>query len=179
MGSSENGSDRVTVSEAVAAFLAARGCTDAFTVSGAGNLRILDAIHRLGKTRLVACHHEQACAQAAIAYYRVSGRIAPVVVTCGGGAANVVTGVVGAWMDSIPLFVIAGQESIRNDRLRAYGVQGFSLSDMVAKQTNSAFLLTGAAQAGFSLGLAWDRMQKKRPGPVVIEIPMDVQGHAV
>ena len=92
---------------------------------------MLDAVVQLGVTQLISCHHEQACALASVGYYRASGKIAPVIVTCGGGAANVVTGIVSAWMDSIPLFVIAGQESVRNESLRAYGVQGFSLGAMV------------------------------------------------
>lgn len=157
------------VSEILARFLAER-VSHCFTVSGAGNIRILNALSKT-PIQIISCHHEQACAQASIAYYRVSGRVAPVVVTCGGGASNVVTGIVSAWMDSIPLFVIAGQESRRNERLRAYGVQGFDLITMVERQTKfSRFELTEDGFRG-----SWEEMLINRPGPVLIEIPMDVQ----
>ena len=176
-------------SDALAGFIADLGCTHVFTVSGAGNIRMLDAIHRLGKTEIISTHHEQAAAMAAIGYYRASGEIAPVIVTCGGGAANVVTGIVSAWMDSIPLFVLAGQESRRNDKLRAYGVQGFNLSRMVHGFTDygtkesavvkDADLIETSDRIEFRLESCWDRMLQDRFGPVVIEVPMDVQGYAV
>ena len=163
----------MTVSDVIDQFFAEKGLTHAFGIVGAGNMRIFDAIYRLGKTQIICTHHEQAAAQAAIAYYRMSGRIAPVLVTCGGGASNVVTGIVSAWMDSIPLFVIAGQESRRNDKLRAYGVQGFDLLDMTHKQTKGRWMLS----KGECLQPAWDAMMYRRPGPVLIEAPIDVQGH--
>lgn len=161
----------VMVGNIIAEFFFEKGVRHAFTISGAGDIRILDAIQTLGRTELISCHHEQSCAMAAIAYWRVCGVIAPVIVTCGGGAANVVTGIVSAWMDSIPLFVIAGQESRRNERLRAYGVQGFNLSRMVERQTK--FSRWEPSLQGFRC--AWDEMFRDRPGPVVLEVPMDLQ----
>ena len=165
-----------TVSDLIAAFLVERGCKHVFGVVGAGNMRIFDAIQRRGYTQIVCCHGEQAAGQAAIGYYRVSGAIAPVLVTCGGGASNVVTAIVSGYMDSIPLFVIAGQESRRNDKLRAYGVQGWDLVSAVAKVTKRAKIETQAYHVGDSLNLSYTLMMKGRPGPVVIEVPMDVQG---
>lgn len=186
----------VTVSDLIAQFFEERGCRHAFGVVGAGNMRIFDAIQRLGRMEIICCHGEQAAAQAAIGYFRASSKIAPVLVTCGGGASNVVTGVISAWMDSIPLFVVAGQESRRNDKLRAYGVQGFSLKRMVEGVVNEAVLIesaykgwqldfadlyrkTGQAQMFDSGGGHGAYRNVVRPGPVVIEVPMDVQGMAV
>ena len=166
----------MTVSDLIAQFFAKRGCEHAFTISGAGNLRLLDAIHRLGKTTLVSCHHEQACAQAAIGYYRVSGKIAPCIVTCGGGAANIVTGIVSAWMDSIPLFVIAGQENFRNEKLRAYGVQGLNLSKMVHDVCKGAICIVNDPNIAGTIDESYRHAIENRPGPVIIEIPMNVQG---
>ena len=165
----------MTVADLVAEFFEARGCRHAFGVVGAGNMRVFDAIARRGYTHVICTHSEQAAAQAAIGYFRVRGQIAPVLVTCGGGASNVVTGVVSAWMDSIPLFVVAGQESRRNHKLRAFGVQGFDLLDMLHRQTKGRWM----AEKGACLQPAWDAMIYRRPGPVVIEIPMDVQGQQV
>lgn len=175
----------MTISDLIAQFFAEREFTHCFTVSGAGNIRILDAIRRLGKTKIICTHGEQAAAQAAIGYYRASDRVAPVIVTCGGGAANVVTGIVSAWMDSIPLFVIAGQESRRNDKLRAYGVQGFDLSKMVAGVTKDAGLLQTTLCAKpilhglYKYAIETHPALDRRFGPVVLEIPMDVQGAEV
>ena len=141
---------------------------------GPGNMRVVDAVVRHG-IEMVCTHGEQAAAQAAIGYYRASGRIAPVLVTCGAGASNVVTGVVSAWMDSVPLFVIAGQESRRNDKLRAYGVQGFNLGAMcddVAKWHHMA----DAMDIKWALYWAWFNMADGRNGPSILEVPMDVQG---
>lgn len=170
----------MTVSDLVAQFFKEKGLIHAFTVSGAGNIRLLDAISRLGYTELICCHHEQACAQAAIGYYRASGRVSPCIVTCGGGASNVVTGIVDAWMDSIPLFVIAGQEAIRNEKLRAYGVQGLNLSAMVQDVTKFSlpilFVCAHFNPTYMSLDGLWEEMLSGRPGPVLIEIPTDVQG---
>ena len=78
-------------------------------------------------------------------------------------------------MDSIPLFVIAGQESVRNESLRAYGVQGFSLGAMVAGQTKRAYLTQTENDVAVMLVHAYETMLEGRPGPVVVEIPMDVQ----
>ena len=169
----------MTVSDLIAQFFAERGCGHVFTVSGAGNIRLLDAIARLGETVIVSCHHEQAAAQAAIGYWRGSGRVAPVVVTCGGGAANVVTGVVSAWMDSIPLFVIAGQESRRNDNLRAYGVQGWPMGRAMREVTKGHTLIDEFCDSLLTITAQYDEMLSGRPGPVVIEVPMDVQGAQV
>ena len=167
----------VTVSDLIAQFFEERGCRHAFGVVGAGNMRIFDAIHRRGYTKIICTHGEQAAAQSAIGYYRVSGRMAPVIVTCGGGASNVVTGVVSAWMDSIPMFVVVGQESRRNDKLRAYGVQGFDLVSMVQNVCKAAALMDLPCDP--MIYSAYETMLRGRPGPVVIEVPMDVQGHAV
>lgn len=167
-----------TVSDLIAAFLVERGCKHVFGVVGAGNMRVVDAVVRHG-IEMVCTHSEQAAAQAAIGYYRASGRIAPVLVTCGAGASNVVTGVVSAWMDSVPLFVIAGQESRRDDRLRAYGVQGFSLSAMTDDVSKISRMVTDAKVCKTALDYMWWKMSDGRPGPVVIEVPMDVQGHAL
>ncbi len=161
------------VGQLIAEFFAEKGLTHAFTVSGAGNIRILDAIARLGKTELICCHHEQACAQAAIGYYRVSGRVAPVIVTMGGGAANVITGVISAYMDSIPLLVIAGAENNYRPyrKFRSYGVQSFDLPHVVESVTkwSSTVLDLGG------LELAYRKATTGRFGPVVIEVPMDIQ----
>lgn len=163
----------MTVSDQIAEFLAEKGCLHAFGIIGAGNLAIFDAIHRLGRTQIICVHHEQAAAQAAIAYFRASSKIAPVLVTTGAGSANAITGVLSAWMDSIPLYVIAGQEASRNDALRAYGVQGFDVLHSVSKMTKGRVSVRQHSVVEWKD--LWNTMLEGRMGPVWIEVPTDVQ----
>src|ERR1700759_1431545 len=95
-------------SEVVAEFLADRGIKHVFGIIGAGNANIFDAIGRLGETEIVCVHHEQAATMAMQIYYRMTGQPTAALLTTGGGAANGVTGVVSAWMDSMPGVVISG-----------------------------------------------------------------------
>lgn len=164
----------MTVAEHVAATLAERGIKHVFGVIGSGNAAIFDAIAKLGKTEIVACHHEQAAVMAANAYYRVSGTVTCALVTTGAGSSNAVTGVLSAYMDSIPLVVIAGQEpSSRRYVGRSIGVQGFNASSVVGDMAVCLEWWNHDA-----LNRAFALSQKIRPGPVWLEIPQDVQvGH--
>jgi len=87
----------------------------------------------------------------------------------------VVTGIVSAWMDSIPLFVIAGQESRRNEKLRAYGVQGFDLTRMADGVCKSSIRIVNDPNIPANLDEVYRHALEGRPGPVVIEVPMDIQ----
>src|SRR6185312_15633560 len=94
----------------IAEFLAKIGAKSIFAISGASDLRILDAIHRHPKLDYICPHHEQAGVMAAIAYHRISKNPGVMLVTAGPGATNAVTGIASAFLDSIPLVVIGGQE---------------------------------------------------------------------
>jgi acetolactate synthase-1/2/3 large subunit len=100
-----------------------------FCITGAGNLAIIDAIVREGSIKVVYSHHEQAAVMEAQGYSRVSGKTGLALVTTGGGAANSLTGILSAYLDSIPVVIISGNESSFHcdniASLRAYGVQGF------------------------------------------------------
>ena len=99
----------IKVSEYVAAFLADHGMTDCFMVTGGGAMHLDDAIGHNEKINCIFNHHEQACAIAAEGYTRMTGKLAAVCVTSGPGGTNAITGVMGGWLDSIPMFVISGQ----------------------------------------------------------------------
>lgn len=114
----------------VADFLVARGVTDVFSVVGGGAMHLNDALgHKKGLT-VTYNHHEQACAMAAEVYARLDNRIAAVCVTTGPGGTNALTGVVGGWLDSIPMFIISGQ--VRYDTTARYArvFTGTSLRSM-------------------------------------------------
>ena len=105
----------------VADFLAARGVTDVFSVVGGGAMHLNDALGHNPRLHVTYNHHEQACAIAAEAYARLENKIAAVCVTTGPGGTNALTGVVGGWLDSIPMFVISGQ--VRYDTTARYAAQ--------------------------------------------------------
>jgi acetolactate synthase I/II/III large subunit len=164
-------------SEAVAQFLKDKGVRHAFGIVGAGNAAIFDAVHRLGYTQIVCVHHEQAATMAAQAYWRVSGVLGVSIVTTGGGSANAVTGVVSAWMDSIPTLTISGNEARSHceSLWRGWGVQGFDSVAMVKKVTKNARRVYVARAISRSLEEATNEALTGRFGPVWVDIPRDIQ----
>lgn len=97
------------VSDYIAEYIAQWGIRDVFTVTGGGAMHMNDAFGHHPKLHCTYQHHEQACAMAAEAYARMDNRMAAVCVTTGPGATNAITGVLGGWMDSIPMLVFSGQ----------------------------------------------------------------------
>ena len=97
------------LSDYVADFLVANGINTAFSVTGGGAMHLNDSLGHKEGLKVVYNHHEQACAIAAEAYARIYNRIAALCVTTGPGGTNAITGVVGGWLDSIPMLVISGQ----------------------------------------------------------------------
>ena len=171
----------------VADFLVEHGVTDCFSVVGGGAMHLNDALgHRKG-LQVTYNHHEQACAIAAEAYARLDNRIAAVCVTTGPGGTNALTGVVGGWLDSIPMFIISGQ--VRYDTtaryamqftdglpLRAMGDQEYDIVKSVAPMTKYAVMIEDPKMIRYALEKAWHLATTGRPGPVWIDIPVNFQG---
>lgn len=165
----------MTVAEEVAAYLAERGIIHAFGIVGAGNLALFDAIARLGKTEIICCHHEQAAVMSASAYFRTGGVVTVALVTTGAGSSNALTGVLSSFMDSIPVVVLAGNEqSTRPDIGRARGVQGYDSVAVAKYMTKHAFRLRPPTYIKSQVEGAFGHAAAGRPGPVWLEIPMDV-----
>ena len=99
----------VRVADYIARALANHGVRQVFLVTGGGAMHLNDAIGRCKDLAYVCCHHEQACAMAAESYFRTSGRMAAVNVTSGPGGTNAITGLYGAFVDSLAMIVISGQ----------------------------------------------------------------------
>lgn len=169
----------MNVADQVAEVLELRGIRHVFGIVGAGNARLFDAISRRGFTTIICTHHEQAAVMAVQAYFRVSGVVTAAVLTTGAGSTNATTGVVGAWADSIPAVIISGNENSRFatpvNPLRMWGVQGYDSTKMVEQVTKFARRVTDAAFVRSTLIEAFDVASSGRPGPVWIDIPMDVQ----
>jgi acetolactate synthase-1/2/3 large subunit len=132
----------LTGAELLVSILKRQGVETIFCITGAGNLAIVDAIVRDESINLVFSHHEQSAVMEAQGYSRISGKLGVALVTTGGGTSNVVTGVLSAYLDSIPVLIISGNESsfhCKNEfKLRAYGVQGFDSVEVLRPITKNA-----------------------------------------
>lgn len=154
-----------------------------FMVSGGGIMHLTDAIACHGKMRYVCSHNEQATTMEADGYAKTTGGFGVALVTTGPGATNAITGVVGAWQDSTPLFVLSGQskrqqtiQSTGMSTLRQFGVQEAHILPMVESVTKYSVMLNDPLQVRFHLEKALFLASTGRPGPVWIDIPLDVQG---
>jgi len=170
----------VNISDQIAQWLEQRGIEYAFGIIGGGNVTLWDAIARRGKTALISVHHEQAAAMAATFANRVRGRhCAIALVTTGAGSTNAITGVMDAWMDSVPLLVISGNEAqkfIDHPQERGFGVQGYDSVAVATPFTKYAARLTPSDGSLIRvLDTALAESCTGRPGPVWVDIGQDVQ----
>jgi len=162
-------------------FLADRGVTHAFLVTGGGAMHLNDAVGRETRFTWVCNHHEQACAMAAESYARLSNRMALVNVTTGPGGINALNGVYGAFVDSIPMFVVSGQvkrETIAGNtglKLRQLGDQEVDIAAMARPVTKYVVCVQDPATIRYHLEKAFYLANSGRPGPVWLDIPIDVQ----
>jgi acetolactate synthase-1/2/3 large subunit len=170
----------IKLSDYVARFLAEKGVRDVFLVAGGGVMHLLDSIGREERIRYFCTRHEQACAIAAEGYARATNRPGVCLVTTGPGGVNAVSGIVGAWVDSIPLVVLSGQ--VRRDlvadygKLRQKGPQEGNVLGMAAPVTKSAVSVIDPNMIRYELERAFHLATSGRPGPTWVEIPIDVQG---
>lgn len=171
----------VRLADYVAQFLVDNDVTHCFTVTGGGAMHLNDALgHKDGLT-CIYNHHEQACAIAAESYARLTNRIAAVCVTTGPGGTNAITGVMGGWVDSIPMLIISGQ--VRYDTMakstgldiRAMGDQEFDIVSAVSSMTKYAVTVDNPSDIRFVLERAFHLAYSGRPGPCWIDIPLNVQ----
>jgi acetolactate synthase-1/2/3 large subunit len=167
------------VSDYIANFLLEQGILHVFGIVGAGNAQIFDAITRLGFTEIVCVHHEQAAVMAATTYYRMTGKVTVVLLTTGAGSTNGVTGVVSAWMDSMPVLVISGNENSRfttpENHLRIWGVQGYDSTKMIEGVTKWSERVMQPESIVDVISRAYSIAGTSRQGPVWIDVPMNIQ----
>ncbi len=173
------------VATLIADFLATHGVRHVFSVTGGGAMYLNDALGHHDALRCIYCHHEQACAMAAEGYARMNGELAAVCVTSGPGGTNAITGVLGAWTDSVPMFVISGQVK-RETTVRASGLDLRQLGDQeydivrsVAPMTKYAHMITDPCEVLYHLERAFYLCTHGRQGPVWLDVPIDVQAAEV
>ena len=173
----------IKVSKYISEFLVKNGIKDCFMVTGGGAMHLDDAIGHEEGIHCIFNHHEQACAIAAEGYARMTGRLAAVCVTSGPGGTNAITGVMGGWLDSIPMFVISGQVKRETTiwaasdlNLRQLGDQEFNVIESVKNMTKYAVMVTDPLTIAYHLEKALYLATDGRGGPVWLDIPLDVQG---
>jgi acetolactate synthase-1/2/3 large subunit len=173
----------VKVSDVIADYLKQKGIEVVFGIIGSANSHIFDSINKLGYTKIINTHHEQAAVLAMGAYYRASGKLSAAIVTAGGGVTNAVTGVVGNWADSIPGIIISGQENYNyvstQEALRMYGTQGLNITKMVSEVTKKAIAFDDQMDIFDILEDLDKETISGRPGPVWLDVPMNLQAKMV
>lgn len=173
---------KIKVSNYIAKFLVEHQIDTAFTVTGGGAMHLNDALGHQEGLHCVYQHHEQACAIAAESYARLHNQIAAVCVTTGPGGTNAITGVVGGWLDSIPMLILSGQ--VRYDttarstglNLRAMGDQEFDITKAVDCMTKYCEMVIDPMRIRYCLEKALFLAKVGRPGPCWLDIPLNVQG---
>lgn len=172
--------EKYRVADYIADFIADRGVEHVFLLPGGGAMHLVDAAGRNERLQVVPCLHEQACAIAAEAYARVNGRLGVAMVTTGPGATNAITGVAGAWIESVPMLVISGQvkrsDMLNGAPLRQKGVQEVDIISMVKPITKYAVTIMQPEDIRRELEKAVFLARSGRQGPVWIDVPLDVQG---
>lgn len=171
----------------VADFLVNHGVKDCFMITGGGAMHLNDALGHKDGLRCTYNHHEQACAIAAESYARIHNKMAVVCVTTGPGGTNAITGVLGGWLDSVPMFVVSGQ--VRYDTtarymgqftdglpLRAVGDQEYDIVKSVSPMCKYAVMIEKPEQIRYALEKAYHMATTGRRGPVWIDIPLNYQG---
>jgi len=152
-----------------------------FTVSGGGCIFLIDSLGHTEGVNYVATHHEQAAAIAAEGYARMNNKLGACIVTSGPGATNVMTGTLCSWLDSIPVIVISGQvnkELTTNYTglpLRQLGDQEYNIVESVKNMTKYAVQVNNVDDIRFHLEKACTLATTGRPGPVWLDIPLNVQ----
>ncbi len=171
----------MNVADFMLKYLSDRGVREVFAITGGHAMFLNDALARNKQLRYTCPLHEQSATMAAEAYGRARGLPAIAMVTAGPGAVNSLTGVVGAWVDSSPMVVISGQSNLsivryaEKTHIRQFGVQGISIRQMVTPITKYFVTVDDPKKIGKYMANAWKELTTGRPGPVWLEVPLDIQ----
>jgi acetolactate synthase-1/2/3 large subunit len=174
---------KTRVADYIAKFIEGIGVKDIFLLSGGGIMHLTDGLACNKNLKVTCFHHEQAAAMAMDAYSRITGNFAVGYYTTGPGATNALTGVAGAWLDSVPCMFISAQakrkQSVYNSGikgLRQISVQEINILPMVESITKYSVMVNEPESIRYHLEKAYYFAKEGRPGPVWLDIPTDVQG---
>ena len=173
---------KVKIADWIAQYLVDQGIKYNFTVPGGGAMHLNVSFgHQEGLTNIFV-QHEQSAAIAAEGYFRATNELPMVCCTTGPGGTNTLTGVLGAWLDSIPMFIISGQIRYATTAraagipVRAMGDQEYDITPMVAHMTKYAEMIIDPKTVKYHIQKALYLAKTGRPGPVWIDVPLDIQG---
>ncbi|MCQ2754569.1 MAG: thiamine pyrophosphate-binding protein [bacterium] len=176
---------KVKLSDYIAEFLADKGLSNVFTVVGGGSMHLNDSFGHHPKLHCIYHHHEQACSIAAEGYARIANKPGIVCVTSGPGAVNALNGVAGAYQDSIPMIVFSGQTKTTLSmekcglKLRTLGNQEFPITSALEYMAKYSETLFEVNRIKYCLEKAYHLAISGRPGPVWLDIPLDLQGKII
>ena len=174
------------VSTIISDFFEQKGIKHVFLLSGGMMMHLLDSISKAKNIQYICNHHEQASGMAAEAYARITGGVGLCYATSGPGATNLITAITGAWLDSSPVVFITGQSrtqlTVRGlgiKDLRMVGNFEVDIVSMVKPITKYAAVLDKPEDVLYELEKAFYLAKEGRPGPVLLDIPLDIQGSMV
>ena len=166
-------------SDVIARFLVEQGVESVFELVGGMIVHLLDSIHQDGRIRIVSMHHEQGAAFAAEGFARITGVPGVAMATSGPGATNLLTGIASCYFDSTPAVFITGQvnrNEMKGDRaIRQMGFQETEIVSLAAPITKAAWQVETPEQLPEMLRRSFETALSGRPGPVLLDIPMDIQ----
>lgn len=169
----------VRIADYIASFLEEQGVEDIFLVTGGGSIFLCDALYDSKKIKYHPCHNEQSVTMAAEGYARAKNDIGVACVTTGPGCTNAITGVAGAWTDSVPMLVLSGQvflnQTIGKTGLRQYGVQEINIIDLIKPVTKYSVMIEDPKMVKYHLQKAIYLAKSGRPGPTWLDIPANIQ----
>ncbi len=175
----------MNVSEFIFNYFAGKGIDTAFMVTGGQAMWLNDAVGKNKKYQIICTHHEQSATMAADAYGRTKNKPAIALVTAGPGAVNAMNGVVGGYTDSSPMIIISGQAALsfvqyqEESGIRQYGVQGIYIKPLVQNVVKYFIIVDDPQKIEYYLEKAYRLATQGRPGPVWIDVPLDMQSAQV
>ncbi|MGE5632538.1 MAG: thiamine pyrophosphate-binding protein [Caulobacteraceae bacterium] len=172
---------KIRAADYIANLLVENGITNVFSVVGGGAMHLNDAFGQHKNIKCIYNHHEQASAIAAEGYARINNKMAGVCVTSGPGGTNALTGVLCAWLDSIPMLVISGQVRYATTvdstglKLRQFGEQEYNIIESVRPMTKYSVMVKDPYEIRYHIEKAIHEATTGRMGPCWIDVPLDVQ----
>lgn len=171
----------MNVSEFIFDFFNEKGVDQVFMITGGQAMYLNDAVGKNKNYKIIFHHHEQAATMCADAYGRIKNKPAIALVTAGPGSVNAMTGVVGGYTDSSPMIVISGQANLSfvqyqdKTNIRQYGVQGINIKPLVKNAVKYFVTIDDVNKLSYYLEKAYTEATSGRPGPVWIDVPLDIQ----
>lgn len=175
----------MNVSEFIFDYYSKKGIDTAFMVTGGQAMWLNDAIGKNGNYDIICTHHEQSAAMSADAYGRIKNKPALAIVTAGPGSVNAMNGVVGGYTDSSPMIVISGQAALsfvqyqEKTKIRQHGVQGINIKPLVENVVKYFITIDDPQKTEYYLEKAYHEATTGRPGPVWVDVPLDIQNTQV